>query len=112
MPQARNTVVSWSRIEAAGTRIVVLQSVGEPVSGALASARRAGGAAGEARGSVGAGLQARDDLPGELGGEAPLVVHPGREHQLLEAVGLERPDALDQLIGGPHQAGGPDQIGV
>src|SRR5512132_3609766 len=44
-------------------------------------------------------------------GEAPLLVDPGGEHELLQALALELADLLDQLVRGAHQAGGPDQVG-
>src|SRR5712691_4056759 len=57
-------------------------------------------------------LDARHHLAREGLGEAPLLVHPGGEHELLQALPLKLADLLDQLVRGADQARGADQVGV
>src|SRR5438309_9754117 len=57
-------------------------------------------------------LDARHHLAREGLREAPLLVHPGGEHELLQPLTLELTDPLDQLVRGADQAGGADQVGV
>src|SRR6266446_4402293 len=57
-------------------------------------------------------LDARHHLAREGLGDAPLLIHAGGEHELLQALTLELANLLDQLVRGTDQARGADQTGV
>ena len=64
------------------------------------------------RETPGADSEPRHHEPGELLREAPLLVDPGREHELLEALRLQGPNPFDDLLRGAGEAGRPHEVGV